>query len=415
MTTEIQKTDERGGWTSASNAAADRLCEGRHQAHKGLPDVDSADAEFGRKIHDAMAKASPEGLTDKQQAIYEQCNEITDKLMDQFFGPDKVKATIVREKRLWCKVNKVSGVPDVALPHSGMPDFVARIGSRCLIIEYKMLPGDVPEAPSNEQLRDQVVLIAGNYGLRSECSIGAAVVQPLVTHSPEICLYNSESVLRAEQEMFNRVRKSNTPNAPRTANSVSCKFCLAKFQCREYAQWSESLLPAPTKVVGMPVSEWTPDMRAYYCEMRGTAKRWLEECDAEMKRLLTSDPNAIPGWKLEDGNVIQTVTEPEVLFGRFAKLAKDFATEQAPADPDKLITELFVGCVKVGKENFESLVRKVTGLKGKALKAKIEELLDGVTKDKQNAPSLAKKTVAEMAAPPPPAAPVEEPPIVEVS
>jgi hypothetical protein len=36
------KNQLRGGWTSASNALADRLCRGRYQAQRNLPELPSS-------------------------------------------------------------------------------------------------------------------------------------------------------------------------------------------------------------------------------------------------------------------------------------------------------------------------------------------------------------------------------------
>ena len=405
MTTETK--DERGGWTSASNAAADRLCQGRHQAQLGIPDSTSEDAKFGREVHEALYAGDPTGLDSQQLSLYEQHLEINEKLMNQFFGPDREAAIIVKERRYWCQVREKPGV-EKRFQHSGQPDFIARHLNRVLIVEYKSLPGEVPEPSKNEQLRDQANLVSGTFGIRGDCEIGTAVNQPLVTHSPELCIYRPEDLKISEQQMFDRVRKSNAQDAPRTPNPTSCKFCKAKSKCKEYEAWAESLLPSTTKVVGLPVSEWTPDMRAYYCEMRGTARKWLDDCDAEMKRLLDADPSSIPGWKLEEGATTSVITDAQELFGRFCYVAKEFAAETNPEDPTKLITELFMQCVKVGKEDFKSQVRKVTGLKGKALVAKLEELFAGITEERKNKPSLGRQTQAEMMAEATPEIPIDK-------
>ena len=396
MATETQKTDERRGWTSASNATADRLCAGRHQAQIGIPDESSEDALFGQQIHDALYKGDPSKLSPQQVALYDQHQEINEKLMSQFFGPDREAAIIVKENRYWCQVLDKTTKEETRLRHSAKPDFNARHSNRVLVIEYKSLPGDVPEPASNEQLRDQLVLITGNFGIREQCEIGVAVNQPLVTHSPEICVYGPEDIKIAERHMFDRVRASNNPNAKRRAGQVQCKFCKAKFKCKEYEVWAESLLPVATKVSGLPIDQWTPDMRAYYCEMRGAAKKWLEDCDAEMRRLLEADPKAIPGWKLEEGATQSIINDPQELFARLTAIGKEWSEKEQVG-----LLDLFMDCIKVNKTDFTALARRVTGLKGKALNKKLEELYNGITEEKQNRPSLGKMTAAELANPEP--------------
>lgn len=398
MTKETE-VDSRRGWTSASNAAADRECEGRHQAQVGIPDTSSEDALFGQQIHDALHKGSPEGLKPEQVNLYEQHQDITEKLMQQFFGPDRDAAIIVKETRYWCNVSEKPGGKGERLRHSCRVDLVARHMTRVLIVEYKSLPGDVTEPSKNEQLRDQGVLVAGNFGIKENCEIGTAVNQPLITHSPEICIYRPEDLKIAEQQMFDRIRKSNDPNAKRRAGVVQCKFCKAKSTCKEYEVWAESLMPASTKVVGLPTSEWTPDMWVYFLESRSVAKKWIEDCEAEAKRRLEADPTSIPGWKLEEGATQSVISDPQELFTRFCAVGQDWANkENAEMSHVHTLTPLFMDCVKINKTDFQALFRKITGLKGKELAKKFTDLLAGITEDKQNKPSLGKMTAAELAA-----------------
>jgi hypothetical protein len=107
------------------------------------------------------------------------------------------------------------------------------------------------------------------------------------------------------------------------------------------------------------------------------ATKWLEECKNQLKAILGSDPTAIPGWALEPGTVKRPVVKPEELHARFLALGGT--------------PEQFLSCVDVGKGDFEKAVRAASGLKGKALAAKVKELLDGLTADKQDAPSLARR------------------------
>jgi hypothetical protein len=50
----------RGEWTSASNALADRLCRGRHQAQINLPELPCTDlSEAGTVIHAVWTGTEP--------------------------------------------------------------------------------------------------------------------------------------------------------------------------------------------------------------------------------------------------------------------------------------------------------------------------------------------------------------------
>lgn len=364
--------NERRNATSASNAQADSLCPGRFKAQQGLPDIINEDAVFGQQIHAALAKGTagsldPQGLDTDQLSIYESCKEIEEKLVREAFGTDYDKVKIFREERLWGKI------PPDMLEHSACPDVVYRYGPKGLVIEYKCLPGDIPDSPANLQLRDQVVLAAGAYTLSD---IATAIVQPLVTHNPQVCVYEPDDIKKAEAEMQERVRKSHQPNAPRIAGEVQCKFCKAKSICKEYAVWTKSLLPPAVNIFDVPVNQWTPEQCARFCEGLPVATKWLEDCKKAMKDRLRANPAAIPGWNLEPGDTRRPVTDPQELYNRF------FAQGGT--------IEMFLKCVDVTKKDLEAQVRLVTKAKGKGLKAIMDKLLEGVTTDKQNEPSLTK-------------------------
>ena len=364
--------DPRRGATSASNAAYDSACPGRHQAQRGLVGESSADADFGIGIHYALAKNDPSKLTTEQLDIYESCIAIEAKLVDELFGPDRAKVKTFIEQRFWVKVKGVDG--KTYHDHSGQPDKIYRFGPRGLIIEWKALAGDVPVSAENQQLRDQVVLAAGNLVLTE---VMAVVIQPLVTHDPAPCLYDKVSIKQAEEEMFDRVRRSNDHKAMRIPGEVACKFCLAKPVCKEYAKWSSALLPARISLPDLPVSEWTVDQRVSFCEGVGSVKKWIEDNEEAMKKLLNDDADAVPGFYLKPGNIRELVTDPEALFARFVELGGTL--------------EQFIACVSIAKGKLEDQVRSVTEKKGKALKSQVDTLLEGIVEQKQNAPSLAKR------------------------
>lgn len=382
--------DPRKGGTSASSAHADELCKGRFKAQKGQPQVVTEDASFGTAVHEALRTGDPSKLEREALSVYESCSEIREQVLDKFFGPDRPKVKFTLEHRFECKVlatpNDTSANP-VRYHHSGQVDLLARVGGRALIIEYKALPGEVASSPSNKQLRDQVVLAARTLMLEE---VGTAVIQPLVTHTPDICLYDKESIKKSEQEMFVRVRNSNGANPPRTPNPVSCKFCLAKPECDEYQKWVSGIIPESlSSSLGLPVSQWTPEMRSRFCEVRGVARKWLDECEDAMKAAIKADPASVPGWTVGEGRTLSEVNDPQELFNRFVAIGSDFAkSENTELHADAVLLPLYMQCLKLKKGEFDTVLRKVTGMKGKALAAKLDELLSGITTEKQTAGSL---------------------------
>lgn len=350
--------DERRGCTSASNAAADKLCRGRHLAQHGLPRTDSKYSKSGDQVHDALARRDPAGLSPEQRQTYDHCLTIEGKLLEQFFGEHLGKVKAFVELRLWGRI-EVAGVG--MIEHSGRPDRVYRYATRAMIIEYKTLFGDVAEAPTNEQCRDYVALAKGHFVTVDE--IAVAVIQPPVTLEPTPAVYDVGAMERAEREMWDRVVDSNNPESPRSAGEVQCQHCLAKMNCHEYQKWAGSMVVGMQNVLEVPVAQWTGDQCASYCRQRGIAKAWLKNCDDSIKARMEAQPDSVPGFKLRPGSVREAVTNPQECFKRFAALGGTL--------------EQFMTTIAIGKTRLKNAIAKVTGAKGQTL----EQTLAVVTKD----------------------------------
>lgn len=345
MTTAITQPD-RGEYTSASNAAADALCAGRHNAQKGIPDVTSDDAAFGNMLHGALAVGSPEGLDARQEDLYLSCLEIEKKVLVQFFGQEIAGITPkpACEKRHWVAFKD-------GLRHSAQIDRVHRKGTKVLIIELKSLTGEIPESPKNLQLRDQAVVFDASNSLVSE--IGVVVIQPLVTHSPELCVYGREDLNRAANELHARVKASNDPNAKRTAGEVQCKFCRASAQCPEYNAWASQMLPAPKTLVDVPVASWTPEQRTVFCNNYDVAQKWLDKAWAEMEKGAATDPSFVPGYALVPNSPRSKIVNLDEVFQRMSALG--------------VTSEQFIAKTGITKEALTELVRTASKKKGKEL------------------------------------------------
>ncbi len=178
--------------------------------------------------------------------------------------------------------------------------------------------------------------------------------------------------------MFLRVRNSNDAAAGRTAGEKQCQFCLARSDCPDYQTWAQSLIPAPATMMGVPVREWTEEQRTKFMEGKRTAQKWLDETYKELKALMKEYPGCVPGYVLGEGDKMTTITDPQQLFARFSEVGKKWASEQNIINGDEVLLQLYMQCVSVKKGEFEALVRKVTGFKGKKLNAAIEAMLDGI-------------------------------------
>lgn len=359
---------QRGKWTSASSAQADSLCPGRYQAQLGLPEEITDASESGTKIHAALAKQSDEGLSANEASVYEACCRLEQELVVKWFGPEVagLKATPLREKRFWIKFQDKE--------HSGQVDVLYRRGDKALILDDKTLTGEVPNSPRNMQLRDLAVLVWHNTPLLT--GIAVAVIQPLVTMKPELCVYGAEDIKQASSELTARVTASHDPNAKRVPGEAQCKFCRARLKCQEHAKWASSMLPS-VSILDVPVAEWTALQCATFCNNKAVARKWLDECEEAMKKRLTADPMAVPGWTLEPGKIMTPIINPQGVFDRFS--ARGGSLDQ------------FMGCVNVKKGELKEQLKAVTKEKGKALDQSMKALCEGFTGSDQHAPSLARK------------------------
>jgi hypothetical protein len=358
-------TQERGQWTSASSAQADKNCPGRHNAQKGIPETPSSDSDFGTLIHKALEQGDPAGLTADQESIYLSVLEIEKKLCVKFFGPEVEGLTPnpVKEKRYW------SNWGGVQFLHSGQVDRVHRKGTKALILDVKSLAGEVAESPSNLQLRDLACLFDMNNTALLE--IGVSIIQPLVTHNPEICAYTRDNLMQARTEMFVRVEASNNPQAVRIPGSVQCRFCRAKPQCKEYSAYVSQLLPAPKSLVDVPVASWTPEQRQSFCDNFDIAQKWLEQAWEAMVDGAKQSPDFVPGYVLKDNPQRGTIINLQRVFDRASALGVPLAD--------------FLEKSTIGKGNLKELLRSFAKLKGKALDASVDKIIGD--DEKLSAPS----------------------------
>lgn len=361
----------RRGWTSASNAAADSACPGRHFAQRGiLEPAKSEDASSGTRIHQALASGAVlQKLTLEEREVYDACREIEKRIVGQYFGDTKDPMRVFRHERAWVKVPSIPPAP--WLEHSGEADVVYRAGNRALIADYKTLAGDVEDSPRNLQLRDLAVLFRGAFVTVDE--VATLIIQPFVTHTPEVCVYTKADLDTAQAAMFARVIASNDPASPRVAGKPQCDFCLAARagKCLEYQKWAGAFTPpALQELVTVAMANWTPDQAARAADALAPAYDFLDQVKAYLKE------HVPPGWALAPGNKREVITNPQECFTRFAALGGTL--------------EQFMGTIAVGKTKLREALNTVTGAKGAPLDKAVQALCAGIVDVSQNAPSLKK-------------------------
>lgn len=350
--------------TRASSAEADLLCPGRHLAQSHLPEVHSGDSDFGNRIHAALKTDNPDGLTHEEFSMFESCKEIRDKIIHQIFGDAQI--TVIKEELFWTQL-QLNGV---IFQHDGHPDFVAIAKELALIIDYKSLAGSHPVSSKNLQLRDYVCMVKGKNPTVTKVAV--AVIQPLVTHDPEITLYTGEDFQRATQEMFQRIVNSQNLTSPRIAGQVQCRFCKAKTQCPEYNQWIASQLPVPLDLFKSAMVQWTPEQRTMAAEILAPCRKALDDIEEFLKT------QEVPGWYLKPGRKMTTVTDIQTVFDRFMALGGT--------------NEMFLRSINVIQGRLTDELGDVLGLKGKKLADEFKKLTNDCISTKQAAGSLARKT-----------------------
>jgi len=374
MDTKPTAPQERGSHTSASSALADQLCPGRHLYQIGMPDKKSEDSIKGDRVHAALCKGVPDGLDIEERELYDRTQAIEQELLTRYYGPEisSLKAFPTREKRQWISWTQAGG-----LQHSGQADAVFRYKSRALVVDYKTGRDEVPESPTNMQMRDLAVLNWVNMPLLTE--IAVVIIQPWVTSKPEICAYKVDDIKKSVTNMLARVQASNNPDAPRVAGEAQCKYCRAKSKCAEYQKFAASMIPVGDRsIVDNPVANWTPDQCAIFLNGMGRAEKWLAECKSAMKEQLAAGAK-IPGWELKPGMKRESITDAETVFTRFNELGGTVPQ--------------FMDCITVGKTKLKEQLAAVTKTKGKALDAKLASLTEGCVETKETEQQLKKVEV----------------------
>lgn len=356
----------RKGLPSASNAEADSLCPGRFLAQYEIPEIQKSAADYGTLVHKAFAGEDVE-LDPEQERTVELGRNIEDMMLTRWMDGQEYLGPY-REKRLW--LHDTETLDCIA---SGQIDAFWVSGKRALIEDLKSLFGDVTESASNLQLRDYVVML--NEGVDYD-EVSVFINQPRVTTEPKLVVYNREDVARAREETVARVKRS-IAGGPRIAGEKQCKFCRAAASCPECIEWMQKeIKDAPVPLTPKTADQWvgvlSPDQLALIQRKATTIRNILDAVTARLKTL-PAERLAELGFELGKGHVNRPINDLKALCSRL----KDVCSEE----------ELFE-CFEASKSKIEKLLREKTSLKGKALKEKMESLLEGITDEIETAPVL---------------------------
>lgn len=401
----IDQLDERQGCPSGSSALYDSLCVGRFQLQKqwdtfcpepepevvlsGLEmnadpeDIDN-DAEAGKRIHLLYAGKACPGASQAEIDRADRGLQVDVKMKGQWLtslGADLEPAIPIlelRESRWWLRDAKGDPV------YSGQTDVIwvrGNEGGPCdvLIGDLKGLFGHHDQAPLNMQIRRYIALVAVNISGMGYTQLNSAMAylnQPAKTLLPAMTVYDEDAISMAVLEMHTDIAAIMDPNAPRQAGPVQCHHCKAKLICTEYQEAESTLLlSVATQEVAPPAKEeiegavklLSAEALSKFLEWTPALENACDLAKLEGKRRLREDALSLPGWHLKPNNPRSKVEDVKALY---EKLAREYG----------VTGEAFTALCSVVKCNVVELIRKVSGLKGAALDAKVAEIMAGTTR-----------------------------------
>jgi Protein of unknown function (DUF2800) len=287
-------TDERLGLPSASEMSRNKACPGNRTLAHALRDKgwlrkeSSPEATLGERIH-ASLEGEPEELERKAKDVRDSCESLCLKAVNQFFEGEAYD--VVYEQRIWYSIQ---GTPYF----SARPDRVYFNKDRILYPDFKTGPGDTEEAGVNTQLRAGVAILGSCYPEVER--IGVAIIQPLVTHTPEIAVYDRAAIQEATLEILEIVDQTFW-SEERKAGS-HCKFCVCRPFCPEARQLAIDH-PLTINVEALPRGE----QGAALMDRIKVARKILDAVEHEYKAIVEKDSNSLPGWWISEGRKIRYV------------------------------------------------------------------------------------------------------------
>lgn len=370
-------TSERGNLPSASGLERISLCTGSWLMERDLPELPELEwTASGTRIHAALAGYDVE-LSNDEKETFGMCENLrTDAKISAEIGPDWVED--FNPERLWDS------------NYSGKPDYIATSpsGKSALIVDFKTGRLETEEAPSNWQLRGYAVLW---YLINDVETVTVAIIAPWQKQRLTLAKYTEKDLSDSFIEIRELIQKALTPGQPLTPGEKQCRYCRALSVCHEAlgAGLSNPMneLATPLEISGQKALSRTEAANraavlpgialASALDCIPLANLVIEALRAEAKSRLAEGLEVRNGdveWRLKPGNKPEKITDLSGVWNRLKPLGVD--------EWD------FVKQCSLSKENLADLLRKATGEKGKALSARMEQVVEGCVTITTNEPSL---------------------------
>lgn len=377
---DTKEADERKGLPSASsmqrimNCPASLPLTHRLRELGQLPtDHGSEDASRGTRIHDYLqalgegAETLPSGLTQEE---LEEALSLWDRAQDvitQLFGEDLAEVDIVVEQRLWLE-DALTG--DAVF--SGRFDLIAMDTDKALILDYKTGFSDVPIAAENWQIMAGAVLFREAFGNGRE--IYGTILQ--TGHKAEVSRIETDAIRQAGRLILMRLneKESDPFTLGFNPSDENCKYCPARLACPRL-HYDLKEVTGITNADALISTASTPRLDAFLNQLE-SIERITKAARKEMAARLERGEEA-PNYHLASGPARRKVVDA-------GKLASALISEGADTSTVLASMSMTVG-------NAERVLKDATGLKGKALKEKMEALAGDAIEAKEPEPSLKRK------------------------
>lgn len=357
--------DEREGLPSASAFRRYELCTGAFQleqeakrlnqeAHVGSPA-----AKRGTLIHAYLAGEVDEDgteikLDDSEQSTADFLQERATDQVHRIFGDEPTLE--LAEKRLWLMVNGQKLA-------SGRFDRCVYTPTVALVQDFKTGWAEPDSAEQNSQMKLLAVLVGLNLP-RTLCKVIVQVISG--PYGVSEATYDYPALAKAYSDILATLRAIQDPLAPLSPSPEACRYCPAINVC----QAVKSLAPAMREVEALPDGE----IGAELLDSVEVLQKRLDSIREYYARRLTEDPSYdLPRYAMVPGVVRREVTDWEAARRRLGEW---------------LELDDIEGAANYRLGDLEKALGKKLQLRGKELKARMGEILNGLIEEKSNAASL---------------------------
>lgn len=284
-------------------------CPGKPNAEAGLPDETSVHAAEGTAAHQ-LAEWCLTGGRDAEAYIGRvvEVEGFTFTVDDTMADYVQTYVDAVRAKIELADTHGVEmklGIDEWIRGEFGTADFVAVIGDELNVDDLKYGRGVKVSAEDNEQLMLYALGAYEQYGLIYPVEfVRMTIHQPRMNHTSEEVI-TVEELIEFAHEAQGAAKVTQTADAPRIPGTKQCRFCRARGDCRELAEYvaSEVADEFEDLTASEPelrdVTALTADELARAYEAIDLIEMWVKAVRERAQGL--AEAGELPGYKLVEG------------------------------------------------------------------------------------------------------------------